>query len=143
MRKVGIILLLALSCNRYIPQEIQEVQVDTLSDWQVLQMAIIMTESRFNPSAVGTSNDYGVMQITPIYVKEVNRIAGTDYSHEDAFDIDKSLEMFALMQDYHNPDHLTDRALSLHNKGAFYPKRVKENIELIRRMETVRKAIRK
>ena len=61
-------------------------QHGTLSPWEELQMAIIYTESRFDPTAVGTCQDFGLYQMTPIYVQEVNRVAGTDYAHTDAFD---------------------------------------------------------
>ena len=117
-------------------------QPDTLSEWQVLQMAIIFTESRFNPAAVGKAKDSGIMQITPIYVKEVNRLAGTSYTMEDCFDIDKSLEMFGIMQALKNPAQDIDSAIYYHNKSPYYKKTVKKNMELIRRMETVRKQIK-
>ena len=114
---------------------------DTLTQWQALQLAIALTESRFNPDAEGTADDRGILQIRPIYVAEVNRITGENYQPTDAFDIDKSLEMFSLMQNHHNPDHDIDRAIYLHNKSAAYKRKVLENLELIYRMEKVRIAL--
>lgn len=118
-------------------------QLDTLGDWEVLQMAIVMTESQFNPEAVGTSKDWGIFQITPVYVREVNRILKEDvYSHEDAFDIGKSIEMFSTMQSHYNPQQDLDTALRYHNKAGWYKKKVKDNISLIKRMEEVRRQLK-
>ena len=66
------------------------VPVDTLSDWQILEMAIALTESHFKTDAMGASNDTGILQIRPIYVDEVNRLSGRDYTIEDAFNADMS-----------------------------------------------------
>ena len=120
------------------------VPVDTLSEWQTLQLAIALTESRCNPKAVGSANDGGILQITPIYVREANRLAGTDYTHEDAFDIGKSLEMFSIIQGHYNPEHSADKAIRLHNPGGNavnYAHKVQSNMILIQRLEAARKAI--
>ena len=111
---------------------------DELSEWNKLIMAIAFTESRFRPDAIGTDHDFGVLQITPIYVSEVNRVSGSNFSHEDAFSVDKSLEMFALMQEARNPQKDRDLAIWLHNKSDAYRRTVLENLELIRRYEAVR-----
>ena len=111
---------------------------DELSEWNKLIMAIAFTESRFRPDAVGTAQDFGVLQITPIYVYEVNRVSGANFSYEDAFSVDKSLEMFALMQEARNPQKDRDVAIWLHNKSDAYRRTVLENLELIRRYEAVR-----
>ena len=57
-----------------------------LSEWQLLTLAIMYTESRFQPDALGTAQDSGILQLRPCYVQEVNRLAGTHYTPEDAFD---------------------------------------------------------
>lgn len=116
---------------------------DTLSDWQLTQMAIAMTESRFNPDALGKASDSGLLQLTPIYVAEVNRISGADYILDDAFDIGKSLEMFDRMQAHYNPERDIDTAIYYHNKSPYYRKEVKRNLEFIQRYETARAAIMK
>lgn len=114
------------------------VPVDTLSEWQQLQLAIAITESQCNPSATGETQDFGVLQLTPIYVKEANRVGGTEYAHEDAYDPLKSLSMFQAVQDYHNPEHDQNRAIKLHNKAPWYAQRVKDNLEFVKRYEAVR-----
>ena len=125
-----------------IVEEEELVFQDTLDDWTTLQMAIVMTESKFNPRAIGATSDWGVLQITPIYVKEVNRILKEEkYNHEDAFDIEKSFEMFEVMQQHYNPTKDLDKAIKYHNRAGWYAKRVKENIEFIQRMEEVRRML--
>ena len=121
-----------------------------LSDWDVLKMAIIKTESEFDPKAEGSSRDKGIFQITPVYVEDVNRIIRVKrlnrepYSHDDAFNVEKSLEMFDIMQDYYNPEHSLDKAIYLHNPGGEsigYPGKVKKNMTFIRNLEEVRKSL--
>lgn len=125
------------------PAYIQD--MDMLSDWEILQMAMMKTESGFDPSAVGSSDDRGVLQITPIYVREVNRLLGEDrYTHDDAFSVTKSIEMFNIMQSRKNPRCDMDRAVRGHNPGGAsigYSKKINDNIEFIRRMETARAEI--
>lgn len=131
------------------PEKISVVQLlrkqhqDDLTDWQVLQLAIAYTESRFNPSAVGKAQDSGILQITPIYVAEVNRIAGTDYVLQDAFDTGKSLEMWDLMQAHYNEGRDLERAIALHNRAPQYRAAVLQNMEWIRRYESFRKQLKR
>lgn len=114
---------------------------DTLSEWQLLTMAIAYTESKFDETAVGKAQDSGLLQIRPIYCAEINRLYGTDYKIEDAFDIQTSLEMYELMQAAKNPDKDLDKAIRLHNRSDAYRKEVLKNLEFIRRFETVRAAL--
>lgn len=156
---IGIILLAIFSLciikhtkEQETPQPVQthstcsllrEAHRSELSEWQELQMAIMLTESRFNQDAVGTAGDRGVLQIIPIYVAEANRIAGTTYTAADAHDIDKALEMFTIVQDYYNPTHNLDSAIYHHNKSSAYRARVKNNLTFIKRYENVRKHLTK
>lgn len=117
------------------------VPVDSLTDWQILTMAIAFTESRFEADAVGKADDTGILQIRPIYVDEVNRLTGRDYVIEDALNVDMSIEMFNLMQGARNPGRDIDEAIRLHNKSPYYRKIVLENMELIRRAEEMRRKI--
>lgn len=120
---------------------------DTLDTWTTLQMAIVMTESKFNPEAVGKDKDYGIFQQVPIYVEECNRILSLRgeeirYVHEDSFDIQKSIEMFNLLQSHYNPERDTAKALRYQNRADWYARRVRENLVFIQQMEEVRKALR-
>lgn len=114
---------------------------DTLTDWQLLQLAIIWTESKADPAAVGSAGDSGILQLRPVYVAEVNRVAGTDYRPEDAFDPATALEIFDKMQAHYNPERDRDTAIRYHNKGDGYRAAVLRNLELIRRYETARRLI--
>lgn len=117
----------------------------TLTEWQELQLAIAMTESRFNPEAKGATGDLGLLQITPIYAREATRLAkGTEYSHNDALDPRKSLEMFNVVQGYHNPTRDIAKAIRLHNPGGAsigYEAKVLANLKFIKRMEAAREAV--
>lgn len=116
---------------------------DTLSEWQLLTMAIAYTESKFDETAVGKAQDSGLLQIRPIYCAEINRLYGTDYKIEDAFDIQTSLEMYELMQAAKNPNKDLDKAIRLHNRSEAYRREVLKNLDFIRRFEAVRAALNK
>lgn len=109
-----------------------------LTDFDKLTLAIALTESRFQPDAVGKDDDLGILQIRPVFVEEANRVSGLNFRHEDAFDIDSSLAMFNAVQSHYNAEHDLDKAIRLHNKADWYRARVLENYELICRMEIVR-----
>lgn len=116
-----------------------------LSEWQIMEMAIIKTESEFNPLAVGKTNDIGLFQITPIYIKEINRIVGEEaFTHDDALDEGKSVTMFNLMQNKHNPTHDVDKAIKSHNPTASisYSIKVRKNMEFIREYEKIRELVK-
>lgn len=124
--------------------ESAEMKKDTLSDYQILQLALIYTESEGNPLAVGKNNDLGCLQITPVYVDEVRRITkDTSYNHTDAFNPEKALEMFSVVQDYHNPNHDIDAAIRLHNKAPWYGQKVLRRIQSIKQYEEYRQIVKK
>lgn len=115
---------------------------DHLTTWQELILAIAYTESRFKPQAVGKAHDSGVLQLTPVYIREVNRVAGTSYDLADAFDIEKAVEIFSRMQERYNPEHDLEKAIRLHNRSAYYRREVLKNLEFIKQMEAVREAVK-
>lgn len=107
----------------------------TRTEWDIFLQALIMVESEGNPNAVGKANDVGILQITPIYVKEVNRILKEErYTLSDRTDPNKSLEMFDIMQGYWNPSHDIDQAIHLHNPkaGPWYKERIVNRMNQIR-----------
>ena len=109
-----------------------------LTDFDKLTLAIALTESRFQPDAVGKDDDLGILQIRPVFVEEANRVSGSNFRHEDAFDIDSSLAMFNAVQSHYNAEHDLEKAIRLHNKADWYRAKVLENYDLICRMEIVR-----
>lgn len=74
-----------------------------------LILAIIQVESGNNMMAVGDNGKaYGCMQIHAAYVKDVNRIWGTNFNHNDAFDKMAAMEMF-LIYTRHYADKMEDK----------------------------------
>lgn len=138
--------------EKVVEEKIKEVYVagEELDEWTILTMAIMKTESDFDPTQIGSSQDLGVLQCTPVYVEEVNRILRMqegnqkEYSHLDAFDVRKSIEMFNIVQGYHNKEHSISKAISGHNPGGAsigYGKKVYDNIRFIKRLEEARQEL--
>ena len=133
--------------EKVVEEKIKEVYVEgeELDEWEILQMAIAKTESEYNPEAMGSSGDLGVFQITEIFVHEVNRLLGEEgYTHLDAFNVEKSIEMFNIVQDGHNPDKSISKAIAVHNPGGNsidYGKRVYQNLAFVKRYEEMRKIL--
>ena len=137
--------------EKVVEEKIKEVYVagEELNEWAILTMAIMKTESEFDPSHIGATQDVGIMQFTPIAVEEVNRILRLEgkegeYSHLDAFDIRKTIEMFNIIQNYHNKEQNISKAIYQHNPGGAsigYGKKVYDNIRFIKRMEEARQEI--
>lgn len=121
-----------LNCHeRYVQDKVIYAQIDTvikyknLSQRELLILSMMSVESEFNPNAVGKSNDIGILQITPIYVAEVNRILGEDkYVINDAFDVKLSLDMFEHLQGHYNPSQDFIQTIYWHNKSNQYRDKV-------------------
>lgn len=104
------------------------------TEWDIFLEALIMKESNGDPQAIGKTQDVGILQITPIYVKEANRLSGKGFTLEDRTSVEKSMEMFNIIQDYWNPDKNIDKAIKLHNPGAGpeYAEAIYKNMEIIK-----------
>lgn len=113
---------------------------DSLTEWQIFIMALVEVECERNPKAKSNKNAIGPFQITKIYVEEINNLYNTDFVLEDAWNLDKALTMFEMMNDRYNPTRDIDKAIKLHNPGAgkWYGKRIKDRMELIRFSEALR-----
>lgn len=113
---------------------------DTLTEWEIFVMALVEVECERNPDAKSSKDAIGPFQITEVYVSEINRLYNTNYVFEDAWNLNKSIEMFELMNDYYNPNRDIDKAIQIHNPGAgsWYAKRIKERMKLIKFSELVR-----
>lgn len=145
MRKLIMLLMLiiASSCeinNQPVQNEErtdaikQEIKKEP-SEWDIFVEALIQVESEGKADAVGKTNDVGILQITPIYVKDVNRILGEErYTLAERADTEKSLEMFEILQSHYNPSKSIDKAIKLHNPGAGQSYRIKimNQMELIK-----------
>ena len=93
-------------------------------DWSPVMEAIIWVESGGNPNAV-SGNSVGVMQITPICVKECNNILKSQgkkqrYTMADRYSVAKSKEMFLLIQKQYNKANNVEKAIRSWNGGPRY-----------------------
>ena len=93
-------------------------------DWNPVMDAIIQVESEGNPKAV-SGNSVGVMQITPILVEDCNVILKKQkskkrYTLADRYSVEKSKEMFLLIQSYYNPTNSVEKAIRSWNGGVHY-----------------------
>jgi len=88
------------------------------TDWELLQIALIWQESKSNPKA-RNGDAVGILQITPIYVAEANRISKIDtFTLSDRESPLESLKMFEIVQGFHNPEKDIKKAIKLHNPTA-------------------------
>ncbi|MCD8297289.1 MAG: transglycosylase SLT domain-containing protein [Prevotella sp.] len=86
--------------------------------------AIIQVESEGNPKAV-KGRTCGAMQISPILVAECNNIlekrnSKKRYTLADRFNVQKSKEMFILIQLHYNPENNVEKAIRSWNGGQRY-----------------------
>lgn len=105
-------------------------------DWNPVMDAIIQVESKGNAKAHNPNGDCaGILQITPILVKECNDIlkkrkSTKHYTYDkkgktrsskwdDRYSVKKSKEMFVLLQEHFNPEHNIEKAIRCWNSG-FY-----------------------
>ena len=95
-------------------------------DWTRVINAIIQVESKGNAKAHNPNGDCaGILQITPILVKECNQIlkqrgSSKRYTMGDRYNAEKSKEMFIIFQERHNPGHSVEKAIRMWNGGPFY-----------------------
>lgn len=93
-------------------------------DWNPVIKAIIKVESNGNPNAVCGAS-VGVLQITPVLVAECNNILKSRRSKKrfklkDRFNVAKSIEMFKIIQLFHNPKNSIEQAIRSWNGGMHY-----------------------
>lgn len=111
-------------------------QADTLTEWDMLILAICWKESRFYRTT--NENYHGYMQISRIYVKEVNRLAKTKYTYADARDFRKSVQMHNLINKHLNPKRNLMKALRIHNPRTAYHRDALKKLEKIKEYERQR-----
>lgn len=137
MKKPALIITIILFLSFNLSHEVQEkeFEMEEVTDWDIMIEALIHIESGGDQYAIGKSNDVGILQITPIYVREVNRILGDNvYSLHERTNIQKSLEMFEVYQSYYNPTKDILRAIKIHNPsaGKWYTDKVLNKINKIK-----------
>ena len=93
-------------------------------NWEPVMDAIIQIESKGNAAAV--NGPYvGILQISPVLVKECNNILKNSgskkrYSLSDRYSATKSKEMFVIIQSFHNPLNNIEKAIRLWSGGIRY-----------------------
>lgn len=135
----------AIHLNRQDHSELAEaeIQVDTLSQWDIFTLALMKVESEYDNSAVSSVGARGYFQMTPIYVREVNRVHNTNFTFDQVTDFETAYQIFDLMQKAHNPDYNMDKALELHNgKHAWYNRRVYKEMKNIQTYENLRNRVK-
>lgn len=84
-------------------------------EWDALIQAIIIVESEGIEDAVGDGGKaVGVLQIHPSVIEDV-RTAGYNYSLNDRYSREKSIEIWNIWQSIYNPDQDIHYAIKRHN----------------------------
>lgn len=113
-----------------------------LDERGLLILSMMYVESRFDPLAEGGDSDTGILQITPVYVREANRILGREeFTLEDARDIKRSLDMFDVVQGEHNGTGDWAMTVYWHNKSGAYRDRVVQAYNLFLGYERMREVV--
>jgi hypothetical protein len=121
---LSLIALFMMSLSASAGDSIWSMNKKSSFDWNPVMDAIIQVESEGNPRAV-SGNSVGVMQITPVLVKECNNIlqkqkSNKRYTLDDRYSVEKSKEMFLLIQKYFNPENNVEKAIRSWNGGIKY-----------------------
>jgi hypothetical protein len=120
MRKIKIILMATI-----ISMMMPTMAYSQTNKWERVMNAIIQVESSGNPKAHNPNGDCaGILQITPILVKECNSLLAKKkskkrYTLGDRYNAEKSKEMFILLQEHFNPEMNVEKVIKQWNCG-FY-----------------------
>ena len=116
---------------------------DSLTEWELFTLALIGVESTFDSTALSDKDARGFLQLTSVWVDEVNRLCGTSYRYEDAWRTESAVELYERMQDHKNPGRDLETAIRLHNPraGRWYARRIYREMEKVRAYEKVRKVL--
>lgn len=108
-----------------VSKDVDQPIESVVDKWDKFIEAVIWKESKGDANAIGDSGKaVGVLQIHPIMVREANRILAMKdesktnyYKYDDRYSREKSIEIFKIVQDYHNVSHDFDKALQIWNKN--------------------------
>ena len=90
-------------------------------NWTNVIEAIAQVESKGDSTAVSKYQHVGYLQISPIMVKDCNRILKYNkYTLKDRYSKQKSIEIFYLIQSYYNKTNNIEKAIRLWNGGTGY-----------------------
>ena len=111
MKKIFLLLIvLMLNLN---------VKANDAKHYEKLVHAIAHVESSHNPNAVSSNGKYvGYLQISTGCVDECNKlIKQKKYRYRDRYNIQKSIEMFYIIQKYYNPSNDIHLAIRIWSEG--------------------------
>lgn len=90
-------------------------------NWTNVIEAIAQVESKGDSTAVSKCQHVGYLQISPIMVKDCNRILKYNkYTLKDRYSKQKSIDIFYLIQSYYNKTNNIEKAIRLWNGGTGY-----------------------
>lgn len=85
-------------------------------DWEAFITALAWVESRWTDDAESSKQAVGYLQITPVLVKDANRIVGREeFTLEGRLDRQESIRLFNVIMDNYNPEHDLQFALKIWN----------------------------
>ena len=117
---------LILTCLMSILVLTASAQTNQGYDWSKIMKAIIQVESQGNAKVHNANGDCaGILQITPILVKQCNiwlkdQKSSKRYTLKDRYNVEKSKEIFIMIQEHYNPSHNVEKAIRLWNGGPNY-----------------------
>ena len=90
--------------------------------WDAVLNAISEIESKGIPDIVSKNGKYvGILQISTVLVDECNRLVGEKrFTYGHRLDVEKSYEMFFIIQRYYNKENDIEKAIRLWNGGPKY-----------------------
>lgn len=90
--------------------------------WDAVLNAISEIESKGIPDIVSKNGKYvGILQISTVLVDECNRLVGEKrFTYNHRLDVEKSYEMFFIIQRYYNKENDIEKAIRLWNGGPKY-----------------------
>lgn len=90
--------------------------------WDAVLNAISEIESRGIPDIVSKNGKYvGILQISTVLVDECNRLVGEKrFTYDHRLDVEKSYEMFFIIQRHYNKENDIEKAIRLWNGGPKY-----------------------
>lgn len=90
-----------------------------INQWDKFVDALIQVESRGDSLILGDQgNSAGCLQIQKSYVDYVNEFGNKNFTYDDRFSREKSIEIFESMQSLRNKDRNIIKAIQLHNPRA-------------------------
>lgn len=114
----------SLVSSKVAEKKVENNKNDDHAYWNAVMNAIIQVESGGNSRAVNGKH-VGAMQISPILVQDCNSILKSRniskrYTLADRYSVQKSKEMFVLIQSRYNPSKNIEKGIRIWNGGCNY-----------------------